>query len=127
MNDETTAPISVERTSRVIDGRYCDDGFDFISQAESAGWHAVAAWGKDGWDLGDWPYVVYCFRGETERASYCEGDIVIERYADRESRERATDESAMFYWRSNDESWLDRDPADLRGPFSRARLDASAA
>ncbi len=116
-------PIGVERTVRVIGGTYCDCGYDFIEAAATEGWKAVSSWGLDGWDLGDWPYVVYAFRGDTERATYCEGDITLETFASREARERATDEAALFYWR--DEPWMTRDPADLSGPFTWARLDAS--
>ncbi len=122
----STNPISVERTCRVIGGSYCDDGYGFIEAANADGWRAISAWGRDGWDLGDWPYVVYVFRGDTERAWYCEGDITIETFASAEDREQATNEAALFYWR--EEEWAS-DPSDpkLRGPFTWKRLDAETA
>ena len=33
-------------------------GYDDMELAEARKWHAVSGWGRDGWDLGDWPYVV---------------------------------------------------------------------
>lgn len=39
-----------------------DDGYDDMDVAESEGWKAVSGWGRDGWDLGDWPYVVVSTR-----------------------------------------------------------------
>ncbi len=123
----TIEPASVTTSLRDFEGCYCDDGYEFIGAGEAAGWRAVAAWGRDGWDLGSWPYVVYLFRGELERADYCEGDIRIETYATSDERERATDAAAMFHWRG--ESWVegvdvDDPPARFRGPFSWKRLEA---
>lgn len=121
-----TAPVSTVRSSRGFEGSYCDDGYEFIEVGTGAGWRAVAGWGRDGWDLGDWPYVVYLFRGDVERASYCEGDIVIETYASAEDRERATDTTALFYWQAHGEDWAEGvtpgdQPAHLRGPYSSRR------
>jgi hypothetical protein len=146
---------------------WADDGYDWIAQAESEGWRAVSGWGRDGWDLGDWPYVVYCFRervvdelqedeiavgqphssrvtvegGTTgigprtlyERASYCEGDVEIRTYASAQDRSDDTDESALFCWIGNKESWVtalglsrettfEQIPEHLRGPYRRNRV-----
>jgi hypothetical protein len=32
-------------------------GYDWMGQLANA-WHVVSAWGQDGWNLGNWPYVV---------------------------------------------------------------------
>ena len=146
---------------------WADDGYDWIAQAESEGWRAVSGWGRDGWDLGDWPYVVYCFRervveesqedeikvgqphpsrvtvesGVTgvgrrtlyERASYCEGDVAILTYSSTQDRNDDTDESALFHWVGNEESWVtglgltrestaDLMPEHLRGPYTSHRI-----
>lgn len=55
-------PVSVETTTRYIAGRHCDDGYEFMEAAASDGWRPVPSWGLDGWDLGDWPYLVFVFR-----------------------------------------------------------------
>jgi hypothetical protein len=130
--------VTTEHTSRFFEGRYIDEGYGFIGVGEENGWRAISAWGRDGWDLGDWPYVVYLFRDRVvepstldndpatmayERACYVEGDITIESFATAEDRERETDESALFYWRHQGASWLNRPEADLRGPYSRKRAE----
>lgn len=148
----------------LIGNGWVDDGYEWMEQAAAEGWRAVSAWGRDGWDFGDWPYVVYLFRervvddlqadeiaagqphpsrvtqggGVTgigsrvlyERASYCEGDCEILTYASEQDRSDDADESALFYWVGNGESWAegltrettaDEMPEHLRGPYTRAR------
>jgi hypothetical protein len=39
-----------------------DDGYSDMEVAAGEGWHAIAGWGRDGYDLGDWPYVVVSVR-----------------------------------------------------------------
>jgi hypothetical protein len=121
---------------RDLIGGWADDGYEWMTLASLEGWRAVSAWGRDGWDLGDWPYVVYMFRdvdGRFERASYCEGDVTIETYATAQDRSDDTDESALFYWLGREESWVaglgltretkaDAIPDHLRGPYSRDRV-----
>lgn len=97
--------------SRVFEGEWVDEGYDLIGIGDRNGWRAMAGWGEDGWDLGNWPYVVVLFRDRSvsetevafERATYVEGDITIDTYDSREERERATDETAVFYWRTDPE------------------------
>jgi hypothetical protein len=119
--------VRVEQTSRVFEGAYCDEGYEFMEAGAAAGWRAVSAWGSDGWDLGDWPYVVVLFRGELERAVYVEGDITIEAFATSADRESSTDEVAEFYWRAQESGPSDLPaageplPAAYRGPYSRSR------
>jgi len=38
------------------------DGYEDMEAEEGRGWHALAGWGRDGWDLGNWPYVVIYVR-----------------------------------------------------------------
>lgn len=120
-------PISITKTVREFEGcDWVDDGWEFMGVGQENGWHAVSGWGADGWDLGDWPYVVVLFRDVRrrviatgvglnaqsyelvstapafERAIYCEGDITIEVFETVAARERATDETAFFYWRGLD-------------------------
>lgn len=42
-----------------------DDGYGDMAVAEREGWTTLAGWGADGWDLGDWPYVVISTRTRT--------------------------------------------------------------
>lgn len=58
-----TLPVSTTKTLREFAGvDWIDDGYAFMAAGATDGWRAVSAWGKDGWDLGDWPYVVVLFR-----------------------------------------------------------------
>lgn len=106
-----------------------DDGYDRMGFARRLGWKDVPNWGRDGWDLGSWPLVVVYHRGELEIAVDVEGDIAIEKFATREERDRKTDEIAFFYWKNDEEEWVDgidsheQMPPELRGPFSWRRRD----
>lgn len=129
-------PVTKTQTLREFEGvDWIDDGYEFMAAGTAAGWSAVAAWGKDGWDLGSWPYVVVLFRDRIvkpstldndpavkayERATYLEGDVTVETFATADDREKATDETALFYWKADGADWLDRGD-DLRGPYSRSR------
>jgi hypothetical protein len=60
-------------------------------------------WGRDGWDLGDWPYVVFYLKtslGEAGRVyelmEICEGDRTVWSFASEEDRSAALD--YMFLW-----------------------------
>ncbi|MDJ0315771.1 hypothetical protein [Arthrobacter antibioticus] len=33
-------------------------GYDYMERANAQGWTALALWGKDGYDFGQWPYVI---------------------------------------------------------------------
>lgn len=85
---------------------YSGDGYRWQNAtagvAEEPHWHIPGSWGRDGWDLGDWPYVQYGWVDVEDRAfgylSYCEGDLDIYVFATREERDRKLDESALFHW-----------------------------
>jgi hypothetical protein len=61
---------------------YSLDGYDWIDAAATTNWYAMANWGKDGWDCGQWPYVILTLaKGQDEAGpfygitTYCEGDL----------------------------------------------------
>lgn len=106
------------------------DGYDFMHEhAIPAGWRAVASWGRDGWDLGDWPYVCIFFRehaGSFYYLCHVEGDLTGYRFDTLEQLHAHTDGTARFYWEHDrDRGPDDLDSPDARGPFSWARLDAA--
>lgn len=132
-----------------------DDGYDRMGFAQNAGWTPIAAWGRDGWDLGSWPLVCVYFRTRAaapcaahapdtaggcticiqpvfERAVDVEGDVTVEQYETRDERDQATDETALFYWLADGAEWLEgaatleQMPAHLRGPFSWDRAKVRA-
>jgi hypothetical protein len=104
------------------------DGYDVMEIAESKGWRAIAGWGRDGWDLGSWPYVIVFFRdreGFFDVIVYVEGDVTMYACPTKEIRQAITNETAFFYWKKRDEEWVrayksvDELPEELRGPYRR--------
>jgi hypothetical protein len=110
-----------------------DEGYERTSYARSTGWQPVSSWGRDGWDLGNWPYVIVYHRGETELAQDIEGDITIETLTTAEERDRKTDELAFLYWKNANEEWVqgidshEQMPDHLRGAFSWSRRESEMA
>lgn len=117
----------------------CVDGYDRMDLAAKVKppWRAVGSWGRDGWDLGQWPYVVFYLRevdGAFQYATNVEGDVYAWSFPTEEMRNTAVDAEALWYWQQRGESWVQRRegsepytvdtmPEKLRGPFSWERLD----
>ena len=76
------------------------------------------SWGSDGWDLGNWPYVIVVHYDGDEIygvATYVEGDITVREFPDRAQRDKETDQIALFYWqRDEDMSDAPQDSGDTR-------------
>jgi hypothetical protein len=109
-----------------------DDGYDWMSDLRDLrnGWKPIPGWGRDGWDLGSWPYAIVVHYDGDDRyglATYVEGDIVVGSFSSREERDAATDRVAAFYWRHDGSGPNDLPESgdDLaqhhRGPHSRER------
>lgn len=126
-----------------------DDGYGDMSEARGEGWRVISGWGRDGWDLGDWPYVSIMIRDRAETPelqlrgsrfemqTICEGDHDVYRFDHEEDRTAALD--YLFLWYAAGEDWApltyedrarldagelgDVDPK-FRGPFSWARCNA---
>jgi hypothetical protein len=83
-----------------------DDGYSDMAAEEARGWHAVANWGRDGWDLGNWPYVIFYVRtreGGYELLEIVEGDRTLWRFGTPAERERAI--NYLFLWYAAGERW----------------------
>ena len=113
-----------------------DDGYDIMEPARAMCWNAIPSWGRNGWDLGSWPYVVVYHRRAVDGwqiAYYVEGDLTVYSYPSRELRDAATDCLAFWHWKHEEEDWVadidsvDVAPDHLRGAFSSRRLDAEEA
>lgn len=128
-----------------------DDGYGDMEQARAEGWREISGWGADGWDLGDWPYVVISHRdgtGRHEMRQTVEGDTTVYAFDNDEDRDAATDYLFLWYAASRAERYADGAPewqviADdpgrvaldagllevperLRGPWSHVRTAADA-
>lgn len=118
-------------STRILNGTYLDDGYAFIGAAEKVGLHAVAGWGRDGWDLLDWPIYVAAIGKQGDEfvlLTYCEGDLTLKTFSTQGELYAAVDELAIWHWRQRGESWVKDIPAGeepdyLKGPFSWKRLD----
>ena len=123
-------------------GDYFGDGYDWMEKLDGTGWHAIPGWGRDGWDLGDWPLVIIAQAYDRDEGDYLlcervEGDVTVWAYRTKEALYEATDRIARTHWSRDPESkgeamvealantpegeLLDR---RFRGPFSWARVEA---
>ena len=83
-----------------------DDGYSDMEAEEKRGWSVQAGWGQDGWNLGDWPYVMFYFRERDdsyELLTIVEGDRTAWKFSSREDRDAAVD--YLFLWYAAGESW----------------------
>lgn len=89
------------------------DGYDWMERLPRD-WVPIASWGRDGWDLGSWPYAVVVEYRDAEQGvyavgTYVEGDITVQRFETASEQYEAIDTLAEFYWRANPS----RGPQDL--------------
>lgn len=83
-----------------------DDGYSDMEAEAGRGWNTVASWGRDGWNLGDWPYVSFQVRersGQYELQQIVEGDRTRWTFATLADRNAAVD--YLFLWYSAGEDW----------------------
>lgn len=124
------AEARIERHGR--DYTRSDDGYEDMEVARTEGWRSRPSWGRDGWDLGAWPYVSIQTRevdGRFQLQQICEGDHDLYEFATEGERDAAID--YLFLWYAANESWapltgaqrelLDRGELDIdvrfRGPY----------
>ena len=139
-------------TSYGRDFTQSDDGYDDMEVNERKGWKAIPVWGRDGYNLGEWPYVVISHGtrkvdapgpGRYRLLSVCEGDHEVYAFDSVADRDAATDYLFVWYGLGKGyDTWevkgltgagkreaLDagtlRVPISLRGPFSWARCDVT--
>jgi hypothetical protein len=146
----TSAELNGHRVSQYgRDYRESDDGYGDMAAESKRGWQPVSGWGADGWDLGDWPYVVIYVRPARNRFApdksttfglmqICEGDRTVYEFTSRADRDAAID--YQFLWYAAGQHWapltceqraeldagsLTVDPK-FRGPYSVRRHGVAA-
>jgi hypothetical protein len=130
------------------------DGYGDMEVAEKRGWRAVPSWGRDGWDLGNWPYVVIYLRevnpgdmvdGKLRRVyellQVVEGDHTFYTFDSEADRAAAVDYLFLWYAAGNGQHWAPISPEQRslldtgyplaigdkwRGPFSWDRCNREA-
>lgn len=98
-----------------------DDGYEYIN-ALTEGWYPVGLWSTEGFNLGQWPLVVFAHYDSDNLyglAVRIEGDFEIQEFATREERDKATSEKAVWYWRHYEVETAPQDMSDPRlGPYA---------
>src|SRR5579871_2938617 len=90
------------------------DGYDVIERAVKRGYEPIAGWGsEEGYDLGEWPYVIVFIRDRIEENAYdlivyTEGDVTMYTTPTEELRNKIIDGVAFFYWKHGGEEWVDQ-------------------
>lgn len=113
--------------------RFAGDGYDRAQYVERFGFEPVSGWGRDGYDLGEWPYVMVFFRDRSEelRGSVfevvvnVEGDAYSHEFPTAGEREAWVDDWAFREWKHHEREWvagLEAPTPELRGRFSWRRL-----
>lgn len=111
------------------------DGYDRVEIYAKEGWHLLAGWG-DGYELGEWPYVMVYIRKHDEQFEVLEnveGDVAMYCCPSREIRSQIIDEIALFWWKLHKEDWVegidssDQMPDSLRGKYSRKNTQEGTA
>lgn len=111
--------------------RRIDEGYDMLDAAEPTSLVPIPSWGRDGWDLGDWPCWAYLIPRVVPTEDWM-GWLLVEYitgtarawvFPTREERNRAIDLFAHTFWSQT--GTVEADPDDERycGPFSWSRLD----
>ncbi|MBT2598038.1 hypothetical protein [Arthrobacter sp. ISL-72] len=102
---------------------HMNDGYDWMDVISEHGWAVIPSWGCDGWDLGQWPYVmVAAIRTADEIgnlfgiATYCEGDVTCTFFRKKTQLWDAITEQAFFHWKNGQA----QGPEDL--PVAAAEL-----
>jgi len=120
----TTADTAESIPAAVVLGDYhMNDGWDWMDLIGQHGWAAVNVWGCDGWDVGQWPYVIVAATRATDNtgelfgvATYCEGDVKTTYYRTQARQWDAITEAAFESWKCGQATG----PADL--PLAAAEL-----
>ena len=122
-------------------GKFAGDGYDRMELFGKLGWRAVSSWGKDGWDLGDWPYVMFfclqhnsskcdpictlagltgsdfCPTNGTQWAINVEGDTTRYSFPDLDTAYEAIDHLFLAYYKTSHGALPTDRPDDLKGPY----------
>lgn len=111
MSVSTLMPAATQDTKEVIaevpvlTDYHMNTGYDWMEEIEEEGWAVIPSWGVDGWDLGEWPYVMVAgIRTNDDKgpiwgmATYCEGDVKTTWYRTQAAHWAAISEQAHFHW-----------------------------
>ena len=97
-------------------------GYDYMERATDRGWTALALWGEEGYDFGQWPYVIGFVRVVRDGARrlygfgvYVEGDLTTDYYRSWDACNEAISRQAFWYWNAGQSDG----PKDLAPSFEK--------
>ena len=95
------------------------DGWDFLKSLPQAGWRPLRAWGREGWNLGDWPHAIVAVRRclhspQVEVCEYLQGELTITTWPDEDTATGHVNGLAQAWWERT--GCGPTDPADGLGP-----------
>jgi hypothetical protein len=97
------------------------DGYDQMERLGQASWSPVSSWGRDGWDLGDWPYVIVyarVYKNAPQVLIVTEGDNDLWEFPDKQTQSSFIDEWAQWWWENHSNGPSEDTPAeDRKGPY----------
>ena len=139
MNAITTKTVTTADTGEEIDGitvlrdYHMNGGYDWMELIEAEGWAVIPSWGCDGWDLGQWPYVMVAAIRTADSignlfgvATYCEGDVETTYYRTKARQWDAITEQAFFHWKNGQAHGPDDLPEAATELPSRYRMPYTA-
>ena len=113
MNAITIKTVTTEDTGESIEGvtvlgdYHMNTGYDWMELIGEHGWAVIPSWGCDGWDLGQWPYVMVAGTRTADAignlfgmATYCEGDVKTTFDRSKAKFWDAVSEQAFFHWKN---------------------------
>jgi hypothetical protein len=135
MTETNTADVVTADTGEAIPGAlvlhdfHHGDGYEWIEAIAEDGWAALSNWGSEGWDLGQWPYVIVAGTRTADRtghlfgaATYCEGDVTCRYFRTQRAQWEAITEQAFFSWSNGQAHGPARSPFPQSSPVQLARF-----
>ncbi|MEV8150549.1 hypothetical protein AB0O52_20695 [Arthrobacter sp. NPDC080073] len=129
MNTIGKATVTTKDTGEEIHGvtvlgdYHLNGGYDWMELIGEHGWAVIPSWGCDGWDLGQWPYVMVAGIRTADEignlfgvATYTEGDVTCTFYRTKAAQWDAITEHAFYWWKNGQA----QGPEDL--PMAAAEL-----
>ncbi|HSN35457.1 MAG TPA: hypothetical protein VLT34_03830 [Arthrobacter sp.] len=131
----TTKTATTQDTWETIDGAtvlgdyHVNGGYDWMEIIGEHGWAVIPTWGSDGWDLGNWPYVMVAATRTADSignlfgvATYCEGDVSCTYYLTKARQWDAISGHPFLQWENGQAHGLDDLPDSAAELSSRYRM-----
>lgn len=133
MNAVRIGPVTTKDTGEVVPaavvlGDYpVNDGYGWMDLIREHGWAAIPNWGADGWNLGQWPFVIVAATRTADGAgklfgvaSYRDGDVTCTYYRTEARQWDEITKHAHYWWKhgqAHAPADLPEDAAQLPGRY----------